>query len=309
MSPETSWTCRFAGQAEARKILAEPDVFIRAMSAYERSARMRTSAPVSTEAFLAHAAGAAREWEPQEMAKVSAALDALRPRLTPYTRFLPNPVWLIKTDGSEENGSAYTRGSAIILPPRKLDYTTDALVGLLAHELFHILSQFNPRLRDLLYAAAGFERCGPVILPEPLQSHRVTNPDAPWNEHFICIRCSEQEHTVLPVLYSLAEDPSQEGFFKAMIFRFLALECVEGSYQAQYSGGQPLIFDPAAVEGFFEQVGRNTDYLIHPEEILACNFTLLVLPQPAVASPEVIERIAAIFDSANRQGVYIDPRF
>jgi deoxyribodipyrimidine photo-lyase len=40
--------------------------------------------------------------------------------------------------------------------------------------------------------------------------------------------------------------------------------------------GEPIMTKPEGAAGFFEQVGRNTGYLIHPEEILADNFELLV---------------------------------
>ena len=45
------------------------------------------------------------------------------------------------------------------------------------------------------------------------------------------------------------------------------------------------------VSGFTEQVGRNTDYIIHPEEILADNFALLVLNEHDVASPEILQKM------------------
>jgi hypothetical protein len=48
------------------------------------------------------------------------------------------------------------------------------------------------------------------------------------------------------------------------------------------------------LEGLYEQVGRNTGYLIHPEEILADNFAVLFQKPPKIASPEIIERIRRI---------------
>ena len=48
------------------------------------------------------------------------------------------------------------------------------------------------------------------------------------------------------------------------------------------------------ISGFFEQVGRNTRYIIHPEEILADNLTLLVLQKRNLASPEVVEKMKTI---------------
>jgi hypothetical protein len=43
----------------------------------------------------------------------------------------------------------------------------------------------------------------------------------------------------------------------------------------------------------FEQIGHNTEYVIHAEEILASNFELLVHESAAPRSPEVLERMRA----------------
>ena len=49
-----------------------------------------------------------------------------------------------------------------------------------------------------------------------------------------------------------------------------------------------------SLEGLYEQVGRNTGYLIHPEEILADTFALLFRAPAKIASPEVPTRIERI---------------
>ena len=46
------------------------------------------------------------------------------------------------------------------------------------------------------------------------------------------------------------------------------------------------------LNGFLEQVGLNTRYLIHPEEIIADNFAALVTDQD-VESPELLTRLEA----------------
>ena len=53
------------------------------------------------------------------------------------------------------------------------------------------------------------------------------------------------------------------------------------------------------LEGLRAQVGNNTGYLIHPEEILADNFALLyretVTPGVTrIRSPEILERIRSV---------------
>jgi hypothetical protein len=38
-------------------------------------------------------------------------------------------------------------------------------------------------------------------------------------------------------------------------------------------------------------VGRNTNYIIHPEEILAENFALLMMDKHDVPSPEILKKM------------------
>jgi hypothetical protein len=58
-----------------------------------------------------------------------------------------------------------------------------------------------------------------------------------------------------------------------------------------YAGSQPRLVDFGQVSGFYEQVGRNTEYIIHPEEILADNFAMLVLADQDVPSPEILKKL------------------
>ena len=58
--------------------------------------------------------------------------------------------------------------------------------------------------------------------------------------------------------------------------------------------GEPIMIKPEGAAGFFEQVGRTTGYLIHPEEILADNFELLVAADRRPPSPEIVRRLGEI---------------
>jgi hypothetical protein len=56
---------------------------------------------------------------------------------------------------------------------------------------------------------------------------------------------------------------------------------------------------PQELQGLLEQIGRNTRYLIHPEEILADNFAVLYLSKlrsdlPKPPSPELLLRLEKI---------------
>jgi hypothetical protein len=45
-------------------------------------------------------------------------------------------------------------------------------------------------------------------------------------------------------------------------------------------------------------VGRNTGYLIHPEEILADNFELLIAADRRPPNPEIVHRMGEILGAA-----------
>jgi hypothetical protein len=59
-------------------------------------------------------------------------------------------------------------------------------------------------------------------------------------------------------------------------------------------GLSPRLVDVRKVSGFMEQVGKNTRYIIHPEEILADNFVLLILEERNVPSPDIINKIRMV---------------
>jgi hypothetical protein len=53
------------------------------------------------------------------------------------------------------------------------------------------------------------------------------------------------------------------------------------------------------LSGLYEQIGRNTDYIIHPDEILAENFAA-ILTDGTAKSPDVLERIRSAFADPGR---------
>jgi hypothetical protein len=193
---------------------------------------------------------------------------------------------LVTTSGAEEGGAAYTRGDAIILPDKVLAEERGKLDQIVAHELFHVISRRDPARRDRLYRVIGFERCPDYVFPPELAARRITNPDAPHNDHRIRIRDGETEVWAIPVLYAEPGryDPARGGeFFDYLQFRLAVVDAA--------SRGTRLV-EVGRIDRFFDQVGRNTKYIIHPEEILADNFALALSSKadaaPAPAIPKAI---------------------
>ena len=99
----------------------------------------------------------------------------------------------------------------------------------------------------------------------------------------------------VPILFSTADVYNVERggeFFEYLNFQFLVAEKTSKPThpKTQYENSMPKLVEPRDVSGFFEQVGRNTQYIIHPEEILADNFALLILNGENVPSPQILQK-------------------
>lgn len=280
---------RFAAPEEAAAVLSRRDSFARALSRFDLQSRMKTGREVTLDAFLAFAAGEAEAWTPEEREKVTRVVESLRPRLAPFRIPLPGRVLLVKTSGREEGGAAYCRGAAVVLPRAVIARAPAALERLLIHELFHVSSRHDPDLRRRLYAVIGFRPCTEIALPESLRDRRITNPDGETIDACIDVEVDGAARTVVPVLYASVEryDPERGGsFFRYLTFRLMEIRKV-GERWAAADG--PVLLDPKDVPSYFEKIGRNTSYIIHPDEILADNFVHLVTGKTDLETPAVVE--------------------
>lgn len=292
-------TLSFATVDEAKKMLTAKDDFVQRLSPFDRAARLKTDQVVSEQDYLAFVGQHVLAWDDAEKKKLSGAFKEVENRFQALALPFPKQVFLAKTTGKEEGGAAYTRSQVIVFPEGHLRGSINRLQKTLCHELFHVLSRANPELRDKLYASIGFSRCDELPFPKELKPRKLTNPDAPKNEHCIQLKVGGKDQWVIPILFSRSEkyDLKQGGeFFKYLQFKLLCVARGEDSSSVKpiYDAKKPKLVGVDEVSGFFEQIGRNTGYIIHPEEILADNFALLVLRRKDLKSPEVIHRMSKI---------------
>jgi len=289
----------FATVSEGKDILTARDDFVERLSPFDRAARMKTDQDVSEKQFLEFIGQNVLAWTGPEKKKVTAALEDIKPELESMSLPLPKRIYMVKTSGKEEGGAAYTRANAIVLPKRQIGGRKKAIQKLICHELFHILSRANPELKERLYRVIGFEKCNEIEFPAKLKSRKITNPDAPKNDHCIRLQVDGKSVWAIPILFSKTEkyDPGRGGeFFRYLVFRLLLVERSSdpAAVKPVYDGPEPKLVDMSRISGFFEQVGKNTGYIIHPEEILADNFALLVLEERNMPSPEIIRKVKEV---------------
>lgn len=288
----------FDTPSAARELLGKRDPFIERLSPFDRAARMKTNGPVDEATFLRFVADSVVEWKPADQDRIRAGFDLIREGLQKTGVPLPPVIHFIQTTGREEGNAPYTRGNAIIVPSGTVRRPATQLTGMLAHEVFHILSRSNPTLRDRLYAAIGFEPCGEVRHPATLADRRITNPDAPINAHAIEVNLDGERVHGVPILFSTSPtyDAVRGGeFFAYLKFELLLVERTpDGGHRVLSDATGPRMVPIEKVTGFHEKIGRNTGYILHPEEVLADNFALIVQGITTAKSPEILDRIRGV---------------
>jgi hypothetical protein len=289
---------RFAGVDEGRGIIGSADAWVQAFSPFDRQLRMASVEPVSQKAFLDFAAAEVREWDPPEIETMATVITAVRDKLAAleFKLDLPDEIVLVQTSGAEEgNAGGYTRGKTIIVPERQMQQAAAELEAFILHELFHVMTRHEPAIRLPLYAIIGFKSCNDIEYPQALLPRKITNPDAFHFDAYIEVTVDDRPVLAMPV--TLSKSPKFTG---GSLFENLAIEMLEVSFDdagivaPRLRDGSPILHGLGTIAGFWEQIGRNTMYIVHAEEILADNFAQTVMGSTSSPNPEIHEKIARV---------------
>ena len=283
----------FASEEKAREILKTHDEFVSNMSPIDRQLRLQASRPVDPEEYLKFVEEQATEFRDPEIAEITAILTSLRPQLRTYRGRWPNPVTFVRTTGREENKAPHCRGNAIILPASRLG-NPEMLRQIIVHELFHILSRQPDAPREELYSIVGFNQTSPIPLPQDLLQRKITNPDAPTIDCVLTVGSPNNETHFAPVLTSKQanyEALENTSLFKELVFQLMPVTRDGDGWRPADESTERRMWSANEVPELLTKAGRNTTYIIHPEEILADNFAHLVLKTPDLPDPWVVQAL------------------
>ncbi|MEO7096508.1 MAG: hypothetical protein ABI175_24835 [Polyangiales bacterium] len=265
---------RLASASEGRAVLAAEDDFTRGLGGFDRSFRMRTTAPVEDAELRQFLGEQAIDFTAEEAAAWEEAIATVARGARGLDGVLPREVLVVKTTGREERDHAYTRANAIFLPASRVQSLRgERAFRLLAHELFHVASRTSQAFRDATYALLGFVPVGPIPPPPELDGSRMTNPDAYGLGHYIRLG----ERAVVPLLLCplpLADVLDRTSVLGVVHTTLLEIDPATGTARRD-SGGAPVLIDPQTTD-WSRRIARNSTYTIHPEEVLADNLALLV---------------------------------
>lgn len=326
--PDRTQVCLLDPAEASRAILSDaPTPFFSVLSTLDMAVRMQEELNPKSDAsnrarFRAFVRDSVRPWTPAEERVVLEAVRIVHAACRRNAPALIPARWsFIKTSGNEEGGAFYTRGPHIVLPQTHLpgggiqepQLTQEAqhLARVIAHEAFHVYSRYHPQKRRELYRVIGFAHLGKVNFGAHLSWRRITNPDAPDYSYGISLRDARSRlFRAVPVVYSRHPQfqQGQGGLFNYVSWGYFEVQQKGKAWEV--AGGPPYGLpepvDLSRVKGFYEQVGRNTRYLLHPEEILADNAALIIMTGgegPEVRDPKTLAKIWKLLAPKNPRAV------
>lgn len=283
-------TISFASSSQSSQLLGTSDVFTSSLSAIDVAARLGNAALNSEQDYLDYATKQAVEWTTKEIADTRATIKSVENKIKALglKLNLPKQIILVKSTMAEEgNAGGYTRSNYIALGSNPSE-------DLFVHELFHVFSRHNPAKRDQLYETLQFKKCNRITFPSSLKDLKVTNPDAPFIEHFVKAQINGTEKEI--VFITRASKPYEGGsFFEYLQKRAMEVEGDTNNKQAKLIDGKPILIAYAAIENLEALIGNNTGYNIHPEEILADHFKLLVKGEK-VSAPSFLDAMKKLLN-------------
>ena len=296
---------------EASNELKTIDDYLTNLSRFDLDSRVQSST-ATLDDYLAFVTEHVLSWNDEQIRCIESYVDFLNTSCIERLKLLTLParIFVVLTDGRDENGAAYCRNKNVILLPEPYVKMTDRLRDVFIHELFHIWSRqdANTGVRDELYGSIGYHRIPvdrEVAFPASLSDVRITNPDAPLTmKYFINLRKTadddDETYKCTPILYA---SRSFDLTFSTNMFQYLVATTLvldDDTYQPK-EPLEYLSYDEAA--DFRDQIGENTGYIIHPEEILADNFVLWMIgtgDSNRLRTPSVVTKMGDIIACSSR---------
>lgn len=283
----------FPTKADSKELLGTSDVYSKGLSIFDIQAKTQNLNAKEEADYLSFAKAQAQEWTLTELTNLKASIAIAEANIKSIGLILDLPeVKIVKSSSLEEGGAAYTRGDYIVFTADNAKNGNEA--PLFLHELFHVFSRANPTKRDELYALIGFNKCNNIEFPATLSDRKMTNPDAPILQHYISVEIDGQMEDAVIVLVANA-DYTGGNFFNYLTKQLMILEGDNIGKGAKLINGVADLRSFDSPINLVTQIGTNTNYNIHPEEISAEHFRLLVLGE-TVPEPTFLNKMKAILD-------------
>ena len=290
---------RFADLKEAQKLYLSNTNYLNNLNKYDLEYRVNKK-NATLEEFKAFVVSQILEFTKEEKEIISKQIAEMEKILESQKMSLPfnEEITFIKSTQKEENGSlAYTLGTQIYLGEKIFNYIESNNIrqkfivdALLWHELFHCITKANKTFRKDMYKIIHFTVMEKDFkIPDSIYEISISNPDVPHHDSYATFNIDGKNIDCYMVL--AASKPFNnpgDNFFNCIQFTIVPIDS-QGEY-----------YFPEDTQNFWEIFGKNTLYVIDPEECLADNFSYALLKEKYCeceidelnfANPEIIEKI------------------
>ena len=286
---------RFATRAEAQMLITDIDNFTNKLNSFDINLRLGKEDGRKSE-LLRLAMNETLNWSEEEKKKITATFKSLQSKIDKQKLKIkyPQEVILVKTSMKEEmNVAAYTRKNWIALGEKYInEATNEELEYLLAHEIFHLLTRSNKEFKKSVYSLIGFnvtER--ELFFPIDIIEKRISNPDIELYDSYAEFTINGNKQKCSMIIYSKIPFSPEKSLSDYLSVGLIPLN--DNLIPVQ-NDGKTVIYDIEQAEDFYEKIGKNTQYIINPEEILADNFAYLLIQKKDLPNPEILTKIAEL---------------
>ena len=287
---------RFADAKEAAELLLGNRDYYDNLTQNDLNFRMQ-KLNATLEELEAFTAQQTLDFTDAEKESIDQAMDRIQRVCAERGYTLPpmDDIVFAKTTMREEcDAWAYTHGTQIYLGKSMLKFglsddpaIKDSFDDVIAHEIFHCLTRNHPDFRAAMYAILGFTvvdddyEFSPVI-----RDQIIANPDVEHHNSYAAFDINGRM-TNCVVVFTTRKPFTQKG---------------DSMFDEMQTGLVPIddtttIYTSSDAANFWDLFGRNTDYVIDPEETLADNFADTIiygLDSMDYKNPEIILAIDAL---------------
>ena len=158
-------------------------------------------------------------------------------------------------------------------------------------EIFHILSRSDKDFKKSAYSTIGFTVLDrDILFPADIIEKRISNPDIDRYDSYINLTVNGQKQNCTMMTYTDSPFDPQAGKTLSDYLQTGLVPLNENFIPVQQNG-ETVIYSIDQTTDFYEQVGKNTDQTINPEEILAENFSFLLTGKKDLQSPGIINKL------------------
>lgn len=282
----------FASVEEAKRLISAEDDYTRNWSSFDIASRLEN--PKGQRGNLTELAkNEVREWTEEEKQLIRKIGKNINSIILKNGYQLPLPkeeIILVKSTLKDEGGAGgYTRSNWIALSDGFMkSISQERLTELLIHELFHVLTRNDLKFKSRMYETIHFNVIpNEIIFPKDIWENRISNPDVSRHDSYATFKIHGKAQNCAMILYT--DRPYTTGKFYTYIQ--VGLVALDEHLKPVQKNGKTVIYSIEDASDFYDKVGENTRYIIHPEEIMASNFALAVLNARNVSTPDLQKRI------------------